>query len=306
MGSYLQTVLWCSRPSEAKNQHTVECSQFLETKNYHLHRGCSILVQILVHRIVFAVLQLSLVNRMSILKLTSVNWMLFLRLSEAQTCKWTVFATSWGKKPARDQQDTSKRPARDQQETSKKPARDQQETSKRPPRDQQETSKRPARDQQDTSKRPARDKQDTSKRPARDQQETSKRPARHQQETSKTHKSHRNSENRENWKTAKTRRLTLRTTVCQFFKHFLLLLISLRSLYLSFSGFLVSSVFWFSHFYASHRSGHDANFFFCLEDNCAIDHFFFGFGFPWPTSKIRSRPQLLWLLHGPTEVFPAE
>ena len=98
MGSYLQTVLWCSRRSEAKNLDTVECSQFLETKNYHLHSMCSILVQFLVHRIVFAVFA-TITGKphgtRSILKLTSVTWMLFLRLSEAQTCKWTVFATSW-------------------------------------------------------------------------------------------------------------------------------------------------------------------------------------------------------------------
>ena len=81
-----------------KNLYTVECSQFLETKNYHLRSMCSILVQILVHRIVFAIFA-TIIGKphgmRSILKLTSVNWMLFLRLYEAQTCKWTVFATYW-------------------------------------------------------------------------------------------------------------------------------------------------------------------------------------------------------------------
>ena len=49
---------------------------------------CSILVQILVHRIVFAIFA-TIIGKphgmRSILKLTLVNWMLFLRLSEAQT-----------------------------------------------------------------------------------------------------------------------------------------------------------------------------------------------------------------------------
>ena len=70
-----------TRRPEAKKMHTVECSQFLETKNYHLHSVCSILVQILVRRIVFAVFA-TITGKphgmRSILKLTSVNWMLFL------------------------------------------------------------------------------------------------------------------------------------------------------------------------------------------------------------------------------------
>ena len=67
-----------------KNLYTVECSQFLETKNYHLRSMCSILVQILVHRIVFAIFA-TIIGKphgmRSILKLTSVNWMLLLQLS---------------------------------------------------------------------------------------------------------------------------------------------------------------------------------------------------------------------------------
>ena len=96
MGSYLQTVLWCSRRSEANNLHTVGCSQFLEkTKGHHLHSMCSVLVQVSVHCVVFATITGKPHGMRSISKLTSVDWMPFLRLSEAQTCKWAVFATSW-------------------------------------------------------------------------------------------------------------------------------------------------------------------------------------------------------------------
>ena len=58
----------------------IECSQFLETKNYHLHSMCSILVR----RIVlakFATIIGKPHGMRSILKLTSVNWMLLLQLS---------------------------------------------------------------------------------------------------------------------------------------------------------------------------------------------------------------------------------
>ena len=81
MGSYLQTVLWCTRFSEAKNLHTVECSQLLETKNYQLHSMCSILVANFSasHRLCsIAIITGKPHGMRSILKLTSVNWMLFL------------------------------------------------------------------------------------------------------------------------------------------------------------------------------------------------------------------------------------
>ena len=73
-------------------------AQRLETKNYHVHSMCSILGQILVHCIVFAVFA-TIIGKphgtRSVWKLTSVNWMLFLRLSEAQTYKWLGFAKYW-------------------------------------------------------------------------------------------------------------------------------------------------------------------------------------------------------------------
>ena len=55
----------------------IECSQFLETKNYHLHSMCSILVRRIVLAI-FATIIGKPHGMRSILKLTSVNWMLFL------------------------------------------------------------------------------------------------------------------------------------------------------------------------------------------------------------------------------------
>ena len=81
------TALW--------NKKSAHC---LETKNHHLHRMCNILAQNLVLRVVFAAFATITgkpLGTRSILKLTSVNWMLFLRLSEAQTYKWLAFAISW-------------------------------------------------------------------------------------------------------------------------------------------------------------------------------------------------------------------
>ena len=79
----------------AAKQKNAQC---LETKNYHVHSMCSILGQILVHCIVFAVFA-TIIGKphgtRSVWKLTSVNWMLFLRLSEAQTYKWLGFAKYW-------------------------------------------------------------------------------------------------------------------------------------------------------------------------------------------------------------------
>ena len=69
-------------------------NQKLSLAQYVRHTGANF-----VHRIVFAVLQLPLVNRMAraafeidVCQLDAI--FTFLRLSEAQTCKWTVFATS--------------------------------------------------------------------------------------------------------------------------------------------------------------------------------------------------------------------
>ena len=85
----------CFDVHRAAKQKNAQC---LETKNYHVHSMCSILGQILVHCIVFAVFA-TIIGKphgtRSVWKLTSVNWMLFLRLSEAQTYKWLGFAKYW-------------------------------------------------------------------------------------------------------------------------------------------------------------------------------------------------------------------